>query len=176
MSCDLSIQFFAKQRALGFGESSDGTAHRKITYEAHHATLAVPSYAPGVDDTDVSTWSSCIRFIEVEPALDHTAKTQFEGTKHLASRIAIAYSESPLSGRDGTKMDTKDWIRKEEFQNMDHAADGKKKFKLTAEWKEEVISEDLGEKAMEDMDADEILQAMLSIPQEDIEAAHIKDP
>ena len=31
----------------------------------------------------------------------HTAKTQFDGTKHLASRIATAYSESPLSGRDG---------------------------------------------------------------------------
>ena len=59
---------------------------------------------------------------------------------------------------------------------MDHAADGKKKFNLTAEWKEEVICEDLGERAMEDMDADEILQAMLSIPQEDIEAARIKDP
>jgi hypothetical protein len=66
------------------------------------------------------------------------AKTQFDGTKCLASRIAIAYSESPLSGRDGKKMDMKDWIRKEEFLNMDHAAYGKKKFNLTAEWKEEV--------------------------------------
>ncbi|KAF8803000.1 hypothetical protein BYT27DRAFT_7244470 [Phlegmacium glaucopus] len=159
-----------------FGESSDGTAHQKITYEAHHATLAVPSYAPGVDDSDVSTWTSCIQFIEVEPALNHTAKTQFDGTKHLASRIATAYSECPLSGRNGTKMDTKDWVQKEEFQNIDHAADGKKKFNLTAEWKEEVICEDLGEKAMDDMDADEILRAMFSIPQEDIDAARTKNP
>ena len=59
---------------------------------------------------------------------------------------------------------------------MDHAADGKKKHRLTGEWKEEIICEDLGEKAMEDMDADEILQAMLSIPQEDIDAAHEKNP
>ena len=169
-------QIVAKQIALGFGESSDGTAHRKITYEAHHATLAVPSYAPGVDNSDASTWTSRIWFIKVEPALDHTAKTQFDGTKHLASRIATTYSESPLSGRDGMKMDTKDWIHKEEFQNMDHAADGKKKFNLTAEWKEEVICEDLGEKAMEDMDTDEIIQAILSIPREEIEAACTKYP
>ena len=61
-----SLQFVAKQIALGFGESSDGTAHRKITYKAHHATLVVPSYAPGVDDSDASTWTSRIRFVEVE--------------------------------------------------------------------------------------------------------------
>ncbi|KAF8160043.1 hypothetical protein B0H34DRAFT_629894, partial [Crassisporium funariophilum] len=160
----------------GFGESSDGTAHRKVTYEAHHVTLAVPSYQPGVDNSDTSTWTNSIRFVQVEPALDHTAKTQFEGSKDLTSKIATAYSNSPLSEQDGAKMEMNDWIRKEEFMGMDHAADGKKKFKLTAEWKEEVACEDLGEKAMDLMDADEIMQAMLSIPEEDVDALHAKKP
>ncbi|PPQ90650.1 hypothetical protein CVT25_006633 [Psilocybe cyanescens] len=162
--------------SAGFGESTDSTAHHKITYKARHVTLAVPSYEPGIDDSDMSTWTNHIRFVQVEPALDHTAKTQFKGSKDLASKIAMAYLESPLSERDGMKIETNDWMHKEEFQNMDHAADGKKKFKLTAEWKEEVICEDLGEKAMDEMDADEIMQAMLSIPQEDIDAAHAKNP
>jgi hypothetical protein len=73
-------------------------------------------------------------------------------------------------------METNDWIHKEEFQNMDHAADGKKKFKLSAEWKEEVICEDFGEKAMDEMDADDIIQAMLSILQEEVDAARAKNP
>ncbi|KAF8152947.1 hypothetical protein B0H34DRAFT_677181 [Crassisporium funariophilum] len=158
------------KQGLGFGESSDGTAHRKVTYEVHHVTMSVPSYQPGINDSDKSTWTYHTRFVEVEPALDHTAKTQFNGTKDLASRIATAYLESPLSDRDGVKMETDDWIRKEEFAHADHAADGKKKVRLCGEWKEEVACQDLGEKAMDSMDPDEILRAMLSIPQEEVDA------
>ncbi|CAA7269364.1 unnamed protein product [Cyclocybe aegerita] len=158
-------------QAEGFGESSNGTAHRKITYESHHVTILAPTYKLGVDDTDKSTWSHQVRFVDLEPALDHTAKTQFEGTKNLASRIASTYSNSPLSQRDGTKMETNDWIRKEEFQNMDHVSDGKKKLRFCQEWKEEVIHEDLGEKVLEEMDPSAIIQAMLAIQPADIAAA-----
>ncbi|CAA7263672.1 unnamed protein product [Cyclocybe aegerita] len=139
-------------QAEGFRESSNGTTHQKITYESHHVTILAPTYKLGVDDTDKLTWSHQVRFIDLEPALDHTAKTQFEGTKNLASRIVSAYSNSPLSQRDGTKMETNDWIQKEEFQNMDHASDGKKKLRFCQEWKEEVIHKDLGEKVLEEMD------------------------
>ena len=82
--------------------------------------------------------------MKVEPAIDHKAKTQFEGTKNMAVEIASAYSNSPLAQHNGMKMTANDWIRKEEFQNMDHAADGKKKLSHCAEWKKEVITEDLG--------------------------------
>ena len=84
--CTSDFSWTSERRILGFGESTDGTAHRKITYESHHITLAVPSYELGVDDSDKSTWTNRIRFVEVEPALDHTAKTQFEGSKNLASK------------------------------------------------------------------------------------------
>jgi len=104
--------------------------------------------------------------VKVEPAIDHKAKTQFEGKKKtMAIEIASAYSISPLAQHDGMKMTVGDWIRKEEFQNMDHAADGKKKLSHCAEWKKEVITEDLGRSVLQ-------FQASLSaLSREDISEA-----
>lgn len=158
--------------SIGFGESSDGTTDRKITYEAHHVTLACPTYLPDVDDSDKSTWTNQTRFVTVEPALDHKSKTQFEGTKELAGKVATFYSNSPLAGRDNMKMEVNDWIRKEEYQNMDHAADGKKKLTLCQEWKKEVVVEDLGRKALDALESGQFLSALTSLTQAEIEAAH----
>lgn len=96
----------------------------------------------------------------VEPVLDHKSKTQFEGTKELATRIATIYSDSPLAARDNIKMDPDDWIRKEEYQNMDHAADGKKKLTLCQEWKKEVIVEDFGLKVLDSLESGQFLDSL----------------
>ncbi|KAE9383500.1 hypothetical protein BT96DRAFT_1009100 [Gymnopus androsaceus JB14] len=40
-----------------FGEGSDGTTVRGVTQESRLITVSVPSYEPGVDDTDQSTWN-----------------------------------------------------------------------------------------------------------------------
>ena len=105
----------------------------------------------------------------VEPALDHTAKTQFEGTKEMASRIATAYSSSPLAERDGAKMETDDYIRKNEFQNMDHASDGRKKLSHCREWKKEVITEDTGTRIMKALESGEFVSSMSSLTPAEIE-------
>ncbi|KAL6299849.1 hypothetical protein BKA93DRAFT_741585, partial [Sparassis latifolia] len=89
---------------------SDGTTHHKITYESRHITLPVPTYEPGIDDSDKSTWMHRTRFAEVTPALDHTAQRQFKGSQQLSERIASAYTDSPLASRDGQKMEHDDWI------------------------------------------------------------------
>jgi hypothetical protein len=157
---------------LGFGESSDGTTDRKVTYESHHITLACPTYLPGVDDSDRSTWKNETRFVVVEPALDHKAKTQFEGTKNLATKISSVYSNSPLALRDNMKMETDDWIRKEEYQNMDHASDGKKKLALCAAWKEEVVTEDVGQQALKGLESGQFLGALSLLTEEEIRSAH----
>ncbi|KAF8194405.1 hypothetical protein K438DRAFT_1506859, partial [Mycena galopus ATCC 62051] len=109
--------------ATGFVESSDGTTHRGITVESRHITFPTPSYAPGIGDTDRSTWMHQTRFLEVAPALDHTAQRQFDGTVEAASRIADTYSCSPVAAQDGKTMDTDDYFRKKMGENNDHAAD-----------------------------------------------------
>ncbi|GBE90032.1 hypothetical protein SCP_1800540 [Sparassis crispa] len=154
--------------APAFGESTDGTTHRKITYEARHITLAVPSYAPGVDDSDKSTWTFRTRFAEVAPVLDHTAQRQFKGSQQLAEKISQTYSNSPLATREGQSMETDNWIRKQVMQNMDHAVDRKKKFKLCQDWKEDVTRRDLGRERMDVLSSAELVTAICSISADDI--------
>ncbi|KAF7372118.1 hypothetical protein MVEN_00070600 [Mycena venus] len=124
--------------APGFIESSDGTTHRGLTVESRHITLLMPSYDLDVDDSDRSTWTSQTRFIEVAPALDHTAQRQFEGTLKAAGRIADTYSRTPLATQNNRTMDTDDYHRKKMGENKDHAADGKKGFGLSAAHKKDI--------------------------------------
>ncbi|KAJ7451260.1 hypothetical protein B0H11DRAFT_1742871 [Mycena galericulata] len=160
------------QNAAGFIEGSDGTTHRGITVESRHITLAVPSYAPGVDDSDTSTWTHRTRFLEVAPAIDHTAQRQFVGTLEAANRITDIYNRSPLAAQEKRLMDKNEYWRKKLGENKDHAADGKKGFRLSAEKKKNVAIQDLGRAAMEDDDVQtsEILETMLSITEDDLEA------
>jgi hypothetical protein len=113
--------------------------------------------------------------MEMAPAVDHTAKTQFNGSKALAEQIATIYSESPLANRDGKRMDVEDYARKSDFQNMDHAADGKLKHKLFGSWKKNILYEDMGASIAENMDTEELLSALVSITDEEIKQAYSTD-
>ncbi|KAJ7681007.1 hypothetical protein DFH06DRAFT_1078008 [Mycena polygramma] len=157
--------------APGFIESSDGTTHRGITVESRHVTLLVPSYAPDADDTDQSTWRHRTRFLEVAPALDHTAQRQFEGTMEAADRIADTYNRSPLAAQERRTMDKNEYWRKKLGESKDHAADGKKEFNISAEHKRDIVVRDLGRAAMEDEDlsTSTILTMMLSITDDDLQ-------
>ena len=100
-------QFVAKQNriALGFGESSDGTGSPKIyLWGTSHNTcrctfLCTRSKMTLIHLPGLAVFGSS----RLKPALDHTAKTEFEGTKHLASRIAdrifVMQSLGPISIR-----------------------------------------------------------------------------
>ncbi|KAJ7167103.1 hypothetical protein C8R46DRAFT_1219483 [Mycena filopes] len=159
--------------APGFIEGSDGTTHRGITVEARNITLLAPSYAPGVDDSDQSTWRHRIRFFEAAPALDHTAQRQFEGTKEAAERIADAYSRSPLAATDMSTMEVDDYYRKKMGEHKDHASDGKAEFKISAAYKKEVIIRDLGREKMDrdDFATSQILLTMLNLTDEELQVA-----
>ncbi|KAE9382581.1 hypothetical protein BT96DRAFT_952080 [Gymnopus androsaceus JB14] len=65
-------------------------------------------------------------------------------------------------------MEPDDYFHKQNFQNADHTADGKKKFRLTDEKKEQIVNHDLGREKMDDMSASAILQEMLEIMDADI--------
>ncbi|KAJ7197518.1 hypothetical protein B0H12DRAFT_976458, partial [Mycena haematopus] len=158
--------------APGFVESSDGTTHRGITVESRHITLLVPSYAPGVNDSDKSTWTHQTRFVEVAPALDHTGQSQFEGTREVAERIANTYSRSPLAAQEKRIMDKNEYWRKKIGESKDHAADGKKEFGLSAAHKKEIVIRDMGRAAMDetDLQTGTILSAMLDITDDDLMA------
>lgn len=129
----------------GFIESSDGTTHRGVTVESRFVSLYAPTYAPGVDDADTSTWTPQNRFFDLAPALDHTAERQFEGTKEAVSRIADVYSRSPLAAAEQRTMDSDDYYRKKDGEMKDHAADGKKEFDISASHKEDIVMRDLGQ-------------------------------
>ncbi|KAJ7442078.1 hypothetical protein B0H11DRAFT_2251704 [Mycena galericulata] len=162
--------------APGFVESSDGTTHRGITVESRHVTLLVPSYEPGVDDSDRSTWQHRTRFVEVAPALDHTGQRQFDGTVEAASRIADTYARSPMAAKDKRTMDKNEYWRKKIGEHKDHAADGKKEFKISAQHKKNIVVRDIGRAAMEQVDIESglILLTVLEISDEDLmEAGHL---
>ncbi|KAJ7133049.1 hypothetical protein C8R44DRAFT_730245 [Mycena epipterygia] len=127
--------------APGFVESSDGTTHHGVTVESRHITLLVPSYAPGVDDSDISTWKHQTRFVEVAPALDHTGQRQFEAAVALQRKINGSWTKN-------------DYWRKKMGECKDHAADGKKEFKFSAAHKKEIIIQDLGRASMDEADVD----------------------
>ncbi|KAF7331459.1 hypothetical protein MKEN_00024600 [Mycena kentingensis (nom. inval.)] len=149
----------------GFTEATDGTGYRGITYEGHHNTLRAPTYAPGVDDTDKSTWKVQTRFVNVTNSVSHTAEAQFRGIRKTAERLADLYNRSPFSAQDARIMDKDDYFRKKMGENRDHAADGKKAFKISAEYKKRIVFEDLGRKAIENeiFDDAEILLATLGV-------------
>ncbi|KAJ6589185.1 hypothetical protein B0H19DRAFT_1248744 [Mycena capillaripes] len=159
--------------APGFIESSDGTTHRGITVESRHITLLVPSYDPSADESDTSTWKHHTRFVEVAPALDHTAQRQFDGTMEAASRITDTYARSPLATQENRTMESDNYLRKKLGEVRDHAADGKKALNISAERKTDVVIRDLGRAALDedDLATSQILATMLSITDDDLKEA-----
>ncbi|KAJ7731194.1 hypothetical protein B0H16DRAFT_1733359 [Mycena metata] len=155
-----------------FCESSDGRTHYGLTIEGRHVTLRVPSYAPDADNSDKSTWTTQTRFVEVVHALDHTAQRQFNGTVEMATQIADTYSRSPLAARERRTMDKNHYWRKKLAESKDHAANGKKAFRISAEHKKDIIIHDLGRVAMDEADisTSHILTTILSITDEDLAA------
>ncbi|KAJ7767719.1 hypothetical protein B0H16DRAFT_1882430 [Mycena metata] len=156
--------------APGFVESSDGTSHHGLTYESCHVTLLAPSYTPNTDDSDQSTWTYKTRFMEVTAALDHTAQRQFDGTVEIATRMASTYSRSPLAARERRVMDKNEYWQKKLEEMKDHAADGKKAFRLSTAHKTDIVTRYLGRLAMDEADVatSHILLTMLSITNEDL--------
>ncbi|KAJ6478921.1 hypothetical protein C8R45DRAFT_1216323 [Mycena sanguinolenta] len=154
----------------GFTESSDGTSHRKTNLECRSISAMVPTYASDVDDSDPTTWRPSTRFVEVAPSLRHTAQAQVDGTKLIASKIARAVTNSPSAIAEGLTMEWKEWFRKQLAQMSDHAADQHLKHELTAELKHEILIEDLGAEETCTWTANELMDAILAVSGEEIEA------
>lgn len=147
----------------------------RLSVESHKRVPVLPSlFQPmhlvsGVDDSDKSTHVDTICFGNVASTIDHTAKSQLEGSIQFGHSIAEAYSNSPIAGRDEVKMTGDDYFWKQRFQNMDHAADGIKKFNLMAEHKQNIIHEDLGHQKLDAMTAHEILKEATAVTDADIQ-------
>ncbi|KAJ7347067.1 hypothetical protein DFH08DRAFT_700045 [Mycena albidolilacea] len=158
-----------------FTESSDGTSHCKISFEYCSLSTMLPTYAPGVDDTDPATWKPRTQFLEVETSLSHTLEVQLDGTKMLAAKIADATMNAPSSISRSITMDWKDWFRKQLAQMADHAADQGRKHELTSELKHSIIIEDLGEQESGAFSIAELFDALLAISEEEIQKNSGKD-
>ncbi|KAJ6451745.1 hypothetical protein C8R45DRAFT_763413, partial [Mycena sanguinolenta] len=83
-------------RAKALCLSSDGTSNKNIKYEARHITYKAPTYTT---NPDAPQELPSTRLVEVDHALDHTAKTQFAGWDVVNSKIVEAYNNSPLARR-----------------------------------------------------------------------------
>ncbi|KAJ7198293.1 hypothetical protein GGX14DRAFT_666455, partial [Mycena pura] len=102
--------------------SSDGTTIKRVNYEARHLTLRTPGYK-NPDTTPVFK----TRVLDLNHAHDHTAVTQLEGDLAAGAAITNAYRNSPIYDAESAPLDADDFLRKQKWQNMDHAKDGKKK-------------------------------------------------
>lgn len=89
-----------------------------------------------------------------------------------ANRIADTYTRSPVAARDQRIMDKNDYWRKKMGECKDHAADGKKEFKLSAAHKKAIAIRDLGRTSMEEADVETglILLTVLGIADEELQA------
>ncbi|KAJ7711060.1 hypothetical protein B0H16DRAFT_1900781 [Mycena metata] len=135
--------------APGFIKSSDGTTLHGVPINSRHITLLAPSYAPGIDDTDQSTWTHKTRFLEVAPELDHTAETHNElWTKTITG--------------------AKRWARTRTTPQM-----GKRNFAFLPHTKRDIVVGDLRRDVMADANVDtaHILLTILSISDEDLQTA-----
>ncbi|KAJ7101157.1 hypothetical protein C8R44DRAFT_641506, partial [Mycena epipterygia] len=111
--------------------------------------------------------------VEVAPALDHTGQRQFDGTMEAANRIADTYTRSPVAAKDKRIMDKNEYWRKKLGESKDHAADGKKEFKISEVHKKDVVIRDMGRAAMDEVDVKtgKILLTMLEITDDDLHIA-----
>ncbi|KAJ7058635.1 hypothetical protein C8F01DRAFT_1255784 [Mycena amicta] len=133
------IRRIVKEGGLVYSLSSDGTTMRSINYESWHVTLPVPDYKNPNAKPIIKTV-----MLELNHALDHTAKSQFEGDLTAGAEITDAYRHSPIYDAVNLPLDDDDFLRKQNRQNLDHTADGKAKVNLTQEGKRRVIQKDLG--------------------------------
>ena len=78
------------------------------------------------------------------------------------------YANAPLSKRDGVVPDVDDYYRKQTSQNMDHAADVKKKFKLSRIHKHEITRLDLGKQVINAMSTELLTTSLACISEDDI--------
>ncbi|KAJ7598464.1 hypothetical protein C8J56DRAFT_881094 [Mycena floridula] len=115
------------------------------------------------------------RELVMAPGFGET-QTQFEGTQEFAQQVSDAYNTSPCSQHDGKTFTVEDYSRKQIFQNMDHASDGKKKLNISREEKAKIVEKDLGRKVMDDMGTNELLDVMLGVTDEEIQQAAGQTP
>ena len=77
-----------------------------------------------------------------------------------------------MAERDENKMEADDFFRKQEFQNMDHASDGKKKLALCVDHKKDIVTADLGHQALKFLETGEFLKSLSALTKEEIETAY----
>ncbi|KAJ7210374.1 hypothetical protein GGX14DRAFT_625342 [Mycena pura] len=147
-----------------FGLSSDGTTIKRVNYEARHLTLRTPDYK-NPDTTPVFK----TRVLDLNHAHDHTAVTQLEGDLAAGAAITNAYRNSPIYDAEGAPLDTDDFLRKQKWQNMDHAKDGKKKLDLMREAKLHVVKGDLGKEKWAELAPLDRFNATCAVSEEDLE-------
>ncbi|KAJ7049315.1 hypothetical protein C8F01DRAFT_1093502 [Mycena amicta] len=125
--------------AKAYGLSSDGTTFRSVNYESRHITLPIPDYKnPNAKPVFRTV------MLDLNHAHDHTAQTQFEGDVDTGAGAINAYRKSPIYDAKEAPIDNDDFLRKQNRQNLDHAADGKKKVDLMREGRQRVAEKDLG--------------------------------
>lgn len=121
---------------------------RHVNYESRHITLPIPNYKDPKAKPVMKTV-----MLELNHAHDHTAQTQFDGDLAAGAAITNAYRNSPIYDEHDTPLDEDDFLRKQKSQNLDHAADGKKKVNITRERKLRVVQKDLGKVKLAEMSA-----------------------
>ncbi|KAF7304432.1 hypothetical protein HMN09_00845400 [Mycena chlorophos] len=151
-------------KAKRHGNSSDGTSIKRVTYEARHIRLPVPDYTDPAAEPKFKTM-----VLDLDHAHDHTAQTQFEGDMAAGAAISDAYRNSPIYDPEAAPLDPMDFLRKMRWQNMDHAADGKKKLELTRDAKLLLVKEDLGKAKWVEMAELDRFNAVCAVSDKDLE-------
>ena len=112
--------------------SSDGTSHKNIQFLSRHVTILPQDDNPPVDF-----------FLGVNPEVNHTTNTQFNGWKQTIQDLCKTYNESPIGNAvpaDPTKL----WEKLRGFLS-DHASDQKKLSGMLEKFRQECDRELRGE-------------------------------
>ncbi|KAL1750185.1 hypothetical protein FB107DRAFT_224313, partial [Schizophyllum commune] len=129
------VQFVrAVHEGEGLTISGDGTSHKNVNFESHHATV--------VDKEGRKKQF----FLNIAMAVNHTSETQLKGWTDLVEQL---YEIGRDFFEDGAEDGAREW---REFWNKltgmmsDHAEDQKKLFRLLQEYKKRIEREGRGER------------------------------
>ena len=126
--------------------SGDGTTHRNIDYESRFVNMSVPSY-----DESNPTERKQSRSMGVDPAKDHTSKTQHDGYYSKLEGFIETCNESPLSARQQKALMIANIFSKLTGYSSDHAKDQKLVSQMLEQTKHNLFTEGLGNNALFDL-------------------------
>lgn len=136
--------------------SADGTGHRNINYNAHHAHYLAEDYESGNEEKKQVTCN-----LGINASLDGTSKQSVEDWMIIFQNMAATFNRSPFGKRHGGVLRVVSILIKLVGMLTDHCAKEKKDAVALEKKKLEAVFQSLGEDEFLEYSKEELLEHFL---------------